>query len=67
MTRMHYPVVLELDEATGHYTATVPGLPGIIVDARSEAEAIRLAAEAIVIYRNDEGVSLTAKVVPVDV
>ena len=47
---MRYRVVLEHDPKTGHYTATVPGFPGLFVDAKSEAKAIKLAKEGIAFY-----------------
>lgn len=43
---MQYEVVLERDDATGAVTATVPGLP-IVVDAKSEREALAQAREVI--------------------
>lgn len=49
---MQHPVVLEFDPDTGHYTATVPGMPGIVVDAKTEKTALKLVAEAIAMYRN---------------
>lgn len=64
---MQHPVVLEFDAETGHYTATVPGIPAIVVDAKSERSALKLAAEAIVLYRADGEAELAAKVVSVDV
>lgn len=75
---MRYRVVLEYDSETGHYTATVPGLPGLMVDAKSEKEALRLAKEGIVFYLEEHSVSsragmkrpartVQAKVVTVDV
>jgi predicted RNase H-like HicB family nuclease len=63
---MRHNVVLEHDASTGHYTATVPGMPAIVVDARSEAEAIRLAREAIA-WTLETTKPLAAKVVSVDV
>ena len=47
---MKYRIVLEYDPATRHYTATVPGLPGLILDAKSEKEAVKLAREGIALY-----------------
>jgi predicted RNase H-like HicB family nuclease len=47
---MRYRVVLEYDPDTGHYTATVPGLPGLFADAKSETEALKLAKEGIAFY-----------------
>jgi predicted RNase H-like HicB family nuclease len=64
---MQHPVVLEFDAETGHYTATVPGMPGIVVDAKTERTALKMVAEAIAIYRDEHGLPLTAKVVSVDV
>ncbi len=40
-------IVLEYAPETGHYTATVPGYPAIVADAKTERSAIRLATEAI--------------------
>ena len=62
-----HPVVLEYDPGTGHYTATVPGMPGIVVDARTEKTALRLVAQAIAMHRRDSAPTLQAKVVSVDV
>jgi predicted RNase H-like HicB family nuclease len=54
---MEYQVVLERDDASGHYTATVPGLP-IVVDSKNKRTAIKLAREAIVLYLEEtEGVA----------
>lgn len=47
---MRYRVVLEHDPETGHYTATVPGLPGLVADAKSEAEALRMVKKGIAFY-----------------
>lgn len=46
---MEYQVVLERDDGSRHYTASVPGLP-IVVDATSKKEALRLARQAISLY-----------------
>lgn len=64
---MQHPVVLEFDPASGHYTATVPGMPGIVVDAKTEKTALRLVAEAIASYRDEHDVTIQAKVVSVEV
>lgn len=72
---MQYHVVIEHDPQTGHYTATVPGIPGIVVDAMTETDAVALAKEAIVFHRDevtgvllpDSTPSLRARVVTVDV
>jgi len=64
---MQHPVVLEFDAETGHYTATVPGMPGIVVDAKTERTALKLVAEAIAMYRDEHGATISAKVVSVDV
>lgn len=45
---MEFQVVLEEDPETGSFTATVPALPEIVVDARTEKEALKLVREAIV-------------------
>lgn len=37
-SRVEYPVVLEFDPETKHYTGTVPGLP-IVVDAKNKRSA----------------------------
>ena len=47
---MKYRVVLEHDPDTRHYTATVPGLPGLFVDGPSEAETLKMAKEGIAFY-----------------
>ncbi len=47
---MKYRVVLEYDPETRHHSATVPGLPGLFVDAKSEREALKLAKEGIAFY-----------------
>lgn len=62
---MRHPVVLESD-GSGHITATVPGMPGIVVDAATESEALRLAAEAIA-WHLETTRPLAAKVLSVDV
>lgn len=75
---MRYPVVLEHDPETGHYTATVPGLPSIVVDAKSERVALRRVREAIGMAlregrkasprgRPRRGLPLRAKIVSVNV
>ena len=64
---MRHPVVVEFDADTGHYTASVPGMPGIVVDAKTEKTALKLAAEAITLYRSEGQAELKAKVVSVDV
>jgi len=46
---MKYKVVVEHDPETGHFAATVPGLP-IFVDAESEREVRKLVKEAIGFY-----------------
>ncbi len=45
-----YKVVLEYDPETRHHSVTVPGLPGLFVDAKSEREALKLAKEGIAFY-----------------
>jgi predicted RNase H-like HicB family nuclease len=64
---MRYQVVLEYDPSTRHYTATVPGLPGIIVDAKSEKSALKMAGEAIAWHLEEAVVPLRAKVVSINV
>lgn len=44
---MEYKVVVEYDPETRHYTATVPGLPWLVVDAKSERSAVGMARKAI--------------------
>jgi predicted RNase H-like HicB family nuclease len=44
---MRYRVVVEYDTETGHYAATVPGVPGLFVDAKTEREALKLVREGI--------------------
>jgi predicted RNase H-like HicB family nuclease len=51
---MQFQVVLERDEATRHYTASVPGLP-IVVDATNKRDAISMAREAIGLYLEETG------------
>lgn len=51
---MEYQVVLERDEATRHYTASVPGLP-IVVDATNRRQAISMARQAIGLYLEEAG------------
>lgn len=69
---MAHSVVLEFDEETRAYTATVPGLP-IVIDADSEDEALRLAKEAIAWHLEETkepesvGSRVHVKVVAVDV
>lgn len=67
---MDYQVVLERDEASRHYTATVPGLP-IVVDATTKRQAIRLAREAIALHieetRGPHAQTVHAEVVTVKV
>lgn len=71
---MPWQAIIEDDPETGHFTATIAGIPQIIVDATSEEEALRLVREALAFYLEDvheAGEPLpttgTAKVVPVDV
>lgn len=72
---MEYQVVVEYDPATRHYTATVAGIPAIVVDARSERSAVRRAREAISLYleeggkvpRGRQAKPVRAKLVPVRV
>lgn len=73
--RMPWQAIIEDDPDTGHFTATIAGVPQVIADARTEAEALRLVREALAFYLEDvrqSGEPLpaftgTAKVVPVDV
>jgi predicted RNase H-like HicB family nuclease len=73
---MRYRVVLERDPKSGHHVATVPGLPGLFVDAKTEKEALKLAKEGISFYLEELAKSepgrraarpAPAKVVTVDV
>ena len=72
---MKYRVVLEHDPGSGHHVATVPGLPGLFVDAKSEKEALKLAREGIAFHLEELGKGrkdktarpLPAKIVTVDV
>jgi predicted RNase H-like HicB family nuclease len=48
-----FQVVLEYDADSGHVTATVPAIPGIIVDAATEEEALVLVKEAIAFWREE--------------
>lgn len=50
---MEFQVVLEHDADSGHVTATVPTIPGIIVDAETEEEALEMAREAIKFWREE--------------
>jgi predicted RNase H-like HicB family nuclease len=58
---MEYQVVLEYDEESRHYTGTVPGLP-IVVDAKSKRETLKLAREAIAIFREESQVPASPNV-----
>lgn len=49
---MEYQVVLEKDQETKRYTASVTGLP-IVVEAASKREAISMAKEAIGLYNEE--------------
>jgi predicted RNase H-like HicB family nuclease len=75
---MKYRIVLEYDPVTRHHTATVPGLLGLFIDAKSEREALRMAKEGIAFYVEElsargrpgprkRGEPLPAKIVTVDV
>lgn len=72
---MPWNVFLEHDPETGSYTATVAGLPDIVVDADSDQEALTMAQEAIRFYLDEAkttGIhvptaSPDARVVPVDI
>lgn len=52
---MRYQVVVEYDPSTRHYTATVAGIPAIVVDAKSQQGVVRLAKEAIQFYLDEQG------------
>jgi predicted RNase H-like HicB family nuclease len=64
---VEHPVVIEFDPETGHYTGTVPGIPNIVVDAKSERAAVKLAREAIGIWLAGHRPTVRAKVVSVNV
>ncbi len=71
---MKYRVVIEHETESGHYVATVPGLPGIFAGAKAEDEALELAKEGIVFYLEElektgrrNAKQVTAKVVTVEV
>lgn len=49
-TSMRYQVVVEYDRASRPYTATVAGLPNIVVDAKSERSAVQMARKAIELF-----------------
>ncbi|MEA3190733.1 MAG: hypothetical protein QOD77_1315 [Thermoplasmata archaeon] len=63
---MPHDVLLEYDPATRHYTATVPGMPGILADARTEKTALKMAAEAIAAHRAAGRPVLAYRMVQVD-
>ena len=50
---MKYRVVLEYDPESGHVTATVPGIPAIVCDAKSEKAALRLVRDGIAFTREE--------------
>lgn len=67
-----YDLFLEHDPQTGHFTATVAGLPGIIVDAKTQASAIKMAKEAIQFHLDESNAPppsrpIDGKVVSVEV
>jgi len=73
---MKYRVVLEHDPESGHFVATVPGLPGLFVDAKSEKTALKMAREGIAFHleelakdldRKHAAKPVPAKIVTVDV
>ncbi len=57
---MKYRVVVEHDPETGHYAATIPGMP-IFVDAESEREVRKLVKEAISFYLEEVSSGRSAK------
>lgn len=71
---MEWQAILEDDPETGHVTATVAGIPQIIVDVSSEAEALQMVHDALEFYLEELDASGQprptftgkAKVVPVD-
>lgn len=71
---MEFHVVLEHDAETGHFTATVAGMPHVVVDASTEEGALRLVREAIAFSLEEAQAgsmaapsSIRARVVSVDV
>ena len=72
---MKVRAVLEVDPGWGHVTATVPGIPALVCDAKSEKAALRLVRDGIAFYRDETtapgrrsgAAPLRAKVVSVDV
>lgn len=72
---MPWNVIIEHDPETGAFTATVAGLPDIVVDARSDEEALSMAQEAIRFYLDEARATgfpvpmqgPEARIVPVDV
>lgn len=54
-SRVEYHVVIEFDPETRHYTATVPGIPSIVVDGRTERGALSMARKAILIFNEESG------------
>ncbi len=58
---MRYRVVLEYDPETGHYAATVPGIPGLFVDAKTEREALKLVREGIRFHLGEQAPGRRAK------
>jgi predicted RNase H-like HicB family nuclease len=58
---MEYDVILEYDPGTRHYTATVAGIPEIIVDAKRQTSAVKLAREAIQMYLDDAHIAAASR------
>lgn len=52
---VRYPVVLELDPATGTWVAEVPGIPGAYSQGRDKAEALEHVREALVLALAGQG------------
>lgn len=54
--------MVEYDPSSRHYTATVAGIPAIVVDAKTERTALRRAAEAIAFYLEETGAKPSSRV-----
>ncbi|MCG0278527.1 MAG: type II toxin-antitoxin system HicB family antitoxin [Thermanaeromonas sp.] len=59
---MRFKVVLEWDEETGVYVATVPALPGCATQGKTREEALERVKEAIAV--TVEGLKTTGQPVP---
>ena len=54
-------MVLEHDPETGHFTGTVPGIPAIVVDAKTEKTALKRARDAIVWFLEEAATTKRAR------